>query len=245
MMTHRAKGERAFVRLTLNQRIQHAILMVSIGLLVITGFMVQGEQWMIDSLGAAADRVFWWRGIIHRVAGVAAIAVCLYHIYYIVFVPEGRSWIRDMLPRWKDAVDVFENLGYMLGRRRERPAMGRFTYLEKMEYFSVWFGVFIVITTGIMMWTEQLWSKLFLDVAGAFHLGGRPWRALAIIVGHLFSVHYGPHTYPMSSAFIDGRIGESLMKEEHPLWYETEMARLAAEGPHPAPASGGNDSERA
>jgi cytochrome b subunit of formate dehydrogenase len=150
-----------------------------------------------------------------------------------------------MRPRWKDAVDVFHNIGYMLGRRPEKPAMGRFTYLEKLEYFSVWFGMFIVIATGLMMWTEQLWPKFFLDVAGAFHLGESTLAALAIIVGHLFSVHYSPHAYPMNRAFIDGSIGEGLMKEEHPLWYQAEMARLAAEGPELTQAPGGDDRERA
>ena len=45
----------------------------------------------------------------------------------------------------------------------------------------------------------------------------------AIIVGHIFSVHYNPHVYPMNRAFIDGMISEDLMKEEHRLWYERVM----------------------
>ena len=244
-MTRHATAERTFVRLTLNQRIQHIVLAVSIGLLVITGFMVESEQWMIDSLGSAGNTVFWWRGIIHRIAGVAAILVCLYHMYYIALTAEGRRWISDIRPRWQDAVDAYQNLNYMLGRRADKPPMGRFTYLEKMEYFSVWFGMFIVIVTGIMLWTEELWPKFFLDVANAFHLGESTLAALAIIVGHMFSVHYGPHTYPMNYAFIDGKISESLMKEEHPLWYEAEVARLAGEDINPSRVPEGVVSEPA
>jgi hypothetical protein len=94
------------------------------------------------------------------------------------------------------------------------------------------------------MWTENLWPKFYLDVAGAFHLGEATLAALAIIVGHLFSVHYGPHVYPMNYAFIDGMINETLMKEEYPLWYERETARVSAGKPRSSSESGGESRER-
>ena len=170
--------------------------------------------------GGAGDAIFYWRGIIHRVAAVAVTAVCIYHLFYVTFSKDGRGWFRDMRPVFKDAVDAYQNVMYMLGFRESRPKMDRFTYLEKLEYFSVYFGMFIVIVTGTMLWTEQLWPKFYLDVAGAFHLGEATLAALAIIIGHIFSVHYNPHVYPMNKAFIDGKISETMMKEEHPLWYE-------------------------
>lgn len=217
--------ERYFVRLTKSQRIQHAVLFISTGLLIITGFMLKGERWVIELFGGAGDTIFWWRGVIHRAAGVAVTIVCLYHMVYVVVSKEGRSWIRDMMFRWKDVVDLFQNLAYMTGFREQRPMMDRFVYLEKVEYFSIWFGMFIVIITGIMMWTEYLWPKFYLDISNALHLGEATLAALAIIVGHIFSVHYNSHVYPMNKAFIDGKISESLMKEEHPLWYEREMSK--------------------
>lgn len=222
-MNNPQQRKRLFLRLTRSQRIQHAILFTSTGLLIITGFMLQADRWLIDLFGDAAETVFWYRGWIHRIAGVTVTAVCLYHLGYVVLTTEGRSWFRDMLPRPKDIVDVYQNVLYMLGFREERPKMERFYYLEKLEYWSVYFGMFIVITTGIMMWTEYLWPKFYLDVAGAFHLGEATLAALAIIVGHIFSVHYNPHVYPMNRAFIDGMISEDLMQEEHRLWYEREM----------------------
>ena len=223
------KNERSFIRLTKSQRIQHAILFISTGLLILTGFMLLGERWVIDMFGSAGDTIFYWRGIIHRIAGVAVTAVCLYHLVYIVVTKEGRSWIRDMLPRMSDATFATQNVKYMLGFRKERPKMDRFTYLEKLEYFSVYFGMLIVIITGIMMWAEYLWPKFWLDIADAFHLGEATLAALAIIIGHIFTVHYNPHVYPMNKAFIDGKISESMMKEEHGLWYEREMEKLNAE----------------
>lgn len=219
------KPERSFLRLTKNQRIQHVVLFTSTGLLILTGFMLQGERWAIEMFGSAGDTIFWWRSLIHRVAGVTVTAICIYHICYLLLTSEGRSWIGDMRPGFGDLKNAYKNVVFMLGLSAERPKLDRFTYIEKLEYFSVWFGMFIVITTGIMMWTEYLWPKFYLDVANAFHLGEATLAALAIIVGHIFSVHYNPHVYPMNKAFIDGQIGESLMKEEHQLWYERELER--------------------
>ena len=227
-MSSHGKQQRTFERLTKSQRIQHVILFTSTGLLILTGFMLMGERWVIELFGKAGDTIFYWRGIIHRIAGVTVTLVCLYHLVYVVVAAEGKSWFRDMLPCLKDAVDAVQNVGYMLGLRKARPKMDRFTYLEKLEYFSVYFGMFIVIVTGIMMWTEWLWPKFYLDVADAFHLGEATLAALAIIVGHIFSVHYHPHVYPMNKAFIDGKISETIMKEEHPLWLERLEAEEAA-----------------
>lgn len=221
-------NERAFVRLTKSERIQHVILFVSTTLLIITGFMLMGEEWAVKLFGSTGKSIFYWRGIVHRIAAVAVTAVCFYHLYYVMFKTDGRSWIRDMLPRPKDGVDAYQNVMYMLGMRKERPKLDRFTYLEKLEYFSVYFGMFIVISTGTMMWTQSYWPKFYLDVADAFHLGEATLAALAIIVGHIFAVHYNPHVYPMNKAFIDGNISETLMKEEHSLWYERLLAEEAA-----------------
>ncbi|UCE89335.1 MAG: cytochrome b/b6 domain-containing protein [Pseudomonadota bacterium] len=216
---------RQFVRLTKSQRIQHAILFVSTALLIITGFMIEADRWFIASFGSAAETIFWWRGWIHRIAGVAVTVICIYHLIYVTVNADGRSWFKDMLPRPSDAVFAWQNIMFMLGFRDARPKMDRFFYLEKLEYWSVYFGMFIVIVTGIMLWTEYLWPKFYLDVAGAFHLGEATLAALAIIIGHIFSVHYNAHVYPMNRAFLDGMISEELMKEEHGLWYEREMAK--------------------
>lgn len=223
-MSESGSSKRTFVRLTKSQRIQHAILFVSTGLLVLTGFMLQGERWAIELFGSAGDTIFWWRGVIHRIAGITVTIVCGYHIYYLIFKAEGRSWIRDMRPRLSDLSDAWRNIKYMSRLAEERPLMDRFTYLEKLEYFSVWFGMLIVIPSGFLMWTEYLWPKFFLDIADAFHLGEATLAALAIIVGHIFTVHYNPHVYPMNRAFIDGVIDEDLVIEEHPLWYERELS---------------------
>jgi cytochrome b subunit of formate dehydrogenase len=223
-MSKHETSSRSYVRLTKNQRLQHVVLFSSTGLLILTGFMLQGERWAIEMFGSAGDTIFQWRSFLHRVAGITVTSVCFYHIYYLLTTDEGRLWIRDMKPGLGDLADVYHNVRFMLGLSIDKPKLDRFTYIEKLEYFSVWFGMFIVITTGAMMWTEYMWPKFYLDVADALHLGEATLAALAIIVGHIFTVHYNPHVYPMNKAFIDGQISEELIKEEHLRWYERELS---------------------
>ena len=214
---------RKFVRMTKSQRIQHVILFVSTTLLILTGFMLQADMWLIELFGDYGEIVFDIRSWLHRASGVIVSAVCIYHLIYVITTKEGKSWVSDMLPRIRDAVDAYQNVMFMIGFRKQKPKLDRFMYLEKLEYWSVYFGMTIVIITGIMMWTEYLWPKFYLEVANALHLGEAVLATLAIIVGHIFSVHYNPHVYPMNRTFIDGMISEEMMKDEHELWYEREM----------------------
>jgi hypothetical protein len=77
-------------------------------------------------------------------------------------------------------------------------------------------------------------------VADALHLGEATLAALAIIVGHIFAVHYNPHVYPMNRTFIDGNISETMMKEEHALWYERLIAEEATPSSNPVGGGHGN-----
>jgi len=225
-MNSEQKTERKFLRMTKSQRIQHVILFVSTTVLILTGFMLQADNWLIEAFGEYGETVFNIRSWLHRIAGVVVAFVCVYHFVYVITTEEGKSWATDMLPRPKDVVDAYQNVMFMIGFREQKPKLDRFMYLEKLEYWSVYFGMTIVIITGTMMWTEYLWPRFYLEVANVFHLGEAVLAALAIIVGHIFSVHYSPHVYPMNRTFIDGMISEELMKEEHELWYEQEIKSL-------------------
>jgi len=225
-MTSEQKAERKFLRMTKSQRIQHVILFVSTTMLVITGFMLQADNWLSEFFGSYGETVFTIRSWLHRISGVTIILLCTYHLIYVLTTEEGKSWAKDMLPRPRDAVEAYQNVMFMIGFREDKPKLDRFMYLEKLEYWSVYFGMTIVIISGIMMWTEYLWPRFFLEVAGVFHLGEAVLAALAIIVGHISSVHYNPHVYPMNRTFIDGMISEELVKEEHELWYERELKTL-------------------
>ncbi|MGB5924239.1 MAG: hypothetical protein WBH36_18580, partial [Syntrophobacteria bacterium] len=102
---------RYFIRLNFNERVQHMIFLICFIILALTGFMIKLPEDIVSKFGEAKTVVFYYRGILHRIAGVIMILVSLYHVFYLLFKPAGRRWLVDMLPKLKDLHDM---LGTML-----------------------------------------------------------------------------------------------------------------------------------
>ena len=217
----RSRQPRTVVRLSRTQRIQHWLLLSSFILLVFSGFALQyPESWLAWLLGSNE----YLRRIIHRLAAVVMLVTGAYHLYYLAFVPEGRQWVRDMLPTWKDLADFANNIGYYLGVRRAKPKIARFGYAEKAEYWAVVWGTIIMGLTGLMIWFKigvfGFLPRWAIDVAIAIHFYEAILASLAIVVWHFYHVIFDPDVYPINWAFLDGRVSEEAYKEEHGLDYE-------------------------
>jgi formate dehydrogenase gamma subunit len=213
--------ERNIVRLTVNQRLQHWLLLTSFIALVLSGFALQyPDSWLAWFLGGSE----YLRRIIHRVAAVVMLAVGVYHAAYLAISNEGRIWVADMMPKWKDLRDVTSNFGYYLGTSKVRPKFPRFNYAEKAEYWAVVWGTIIMGLTGLMIWFKlgifRFLPRWAIDVALAVHFYEAVLATLAIIVWHFYHVIFDPDVYPVNFAFLDGRISESSYQEEHELAYE-------------------------
>lgn len=219
--SERRREQRTIVRLTRNQRIQHWLLLTSFGVLVLSGFALQYPDswlsWLLDSNE-------YVRRIIHRVAAVVMLITGAYHLIYLGARSEGRSWIKDMTPRWKDVADVVQNFGYYLGLRQARPKIARFGYAEKAEYWAVLWGTVVMGLTGLMIWFKigvfGFLPRWWIDVALAIHFYEAVLATLAIIVWHFYHVIFDPDVYPINWALVDGRVSEQLYEEEHALDYE-------------------------
>jgi cytochrome b subunit of formate dehydrogenase len=222
---HAQHGSTQYVRMTLNDRIQHATMFISFGLLAVTGFMLKfPDAWWVVPIRQISPNFFEVRGILHRVAAVAMIAISLYHLCHIIIRRQGRRFALDMLPRLKDVGDAWANLRHLLGLSKNKPLFDRFSYVEKAEYWALVWGVMIMSATGIVMWFDnyfmRLWTKLGWDIARSIHFYEAVLATLAIIVWHFYFVIFRPTIYPMSTAWLTGRISEEEMAEEHPLEFD-------------------------
>lgn len=225
----RRRQLRTVVRLTSNQRLQHWLLLTSFTALVLSGFALQyPDSWLASLLGGNENL----RRIIHRIAAVVMLIVGAYHIAYLAVWPEGRRWVRDMIPQWKDARDLVTNFAFYLGLRKEKAAIGRFGYAEKAEYWAVIWGTLIMGLTGLMIWFKLgLFSFLprgWIDIALAIHFYEAVLATLAIIIWHFYHVIFDPDVYPLNWALVDGKISEELYKEEHELDYHESLKEEAA-----------------
>lgn len=205
------------LRMDVSQRIQHAVLGLSFVVLAWTGFALKyPDSWWAQLLGTETVRSW-----VHRVAAVIMLGGGVFHIGYIIGSREGRRLVKDMFLNFKDARDAAEQAQYLLGMSPLKPRFGRFSYIEKMEYWAVVWGTIIMGGTGFMIWFKMDVTKFLprwcVDAATAVHFYEAILACLAILVWHFYSVIFDPDSYPYNRAAITGRVPLELYEEEHPL----------------------------
>lgn len=235
-------AHRLYLRMTVHERVQHAVLMLSFTLLVVTGFMLcYPEAWWVVGIRNVSVRAFEWRGWSHRIAGVVLLASGVWHIAYLAFTKPGRSLLRDLWPRWRDVTDPWAVLKYNLGLAPAKPAFPRFCYIEKAEYWAMAWGTILMGVTGVILWFDNtsigLFSKLGFDISRTIHFYEAVLATLAIIVWHFYFVIFNPDVYPMNLAWLTGRMSEEELLEEHPLQLaELKAGEAAKQTPAPPTA---------
>jgi formate dehydrogenase gamma subunit len=239
-----AVPHRLYLRMTANERLQHATLVACFVALVITGFMLQfPDAWWVIHIRRHVGHLFEWRSAIHRVAGVVLVGAGAWHFAYLALTRRGRQLFRDLLPRVRDLSDAAGVLRYNLGLAASKPRFGRFSYIEKTEYWAMMWGSAVMAATGALLWFEntsiRLVTRLGYDVSRTVHLYEAVLATLAIIVWHLYFVVFNPDVYPMNLSWLTGRLSEREMREDHPLELERiEAERARAARPEGPPAGG-------
>lgn len=216
---HLVNLKKQFVRMTFNEVWQHTFLMVTFIVLVITGFALRfSDAWWVQLL-FGREGGFPLRGVIHRVSAVLFVLTAIWHLGYLV-KPRGRQFLVDMVPAKSDIVQFKQMIAYNLGRSTTRPQFGRFSYVEKAEYWALVWGTVIMAVTGIFMWEESFAAsflpKGFLDVMLVIHYYEAWLATLAILIWHMYSTVFSPTVYPMNPAWYTGKLPEDVYRHEHP-----------------------------
>lgn len=215
----RRKLQHSFVmRMPLRFRLQHATLLTSFIVLVLTGFALKfPDSWFASMLSLGELK----RHLLHRIAAVVLIGVSIYHIFDCAFSREGRKLVLDLCPTLDDARSACQNVCYYLGLTSRKPEFARFNYAEKAEYWALVWGMIVMAVTGIMLWAKVLvgnhMPRWWLDVATAIHFYEAVLATLAIIVWHFYQVFFDPDVYPMNWAWWDGKMTLHHYRDEHGL----------------------------
>jgi len=230
---HGHAGGRWFERMTVAERVQHALLATSFFTLVYTGFALKFPEAWPFSWMARLEGAYAWRSVVHRVAAVAMIATSLFHVWYMT-TKRGRRLVMDLFPRLQDAFDLMNHMLFLLGLRREGARFDRFGYIEKAEYWALIWGTVVMSVTGVLLWFENSslreLPKWILDLSTVIHYY-EAWLAfLAIVVWHLYMNIANPDVYPMNWTWLTGRISEAQLRHEHYAeWQRIVEAEAAAE----------------
>jgi cytochrome b subunit of formate dehydrogenase len=223
---------RKYLRFKASDRIEHLVLILSFGLLGLTGLIqkfhtVALAEWLVGAMGGIeAVR------IVHRIAAVVMMLQTVYHLGtagYKMFVLRVRF---TMLPGIRDVRNAIGDVLYNLGLREEKPPQGRYSWPDKLEYWAVVWGTIVMGVTGFMLWNPiasvRLLPGAFVPAAKAAHGGEALLAVLAIIVWHL----YNEHIRHFNKSMFTGYLTEHEMEELHPLELE-EIKAGVTEPPIP------------
>ncbi|NOX35068.1 MAG: hypothetical protein GXP56_15290 [Deltaproteobacteria bacterium] len=209
-----------FIRLNRAERIQHFMLLGAFVTLAVTGFMVKLPEGVVALLGEYRETVFLFRKILHRIAGITMIITCVYHGLYLLLTSAGHRFFLDMLPKMKDLKDFIHNIFYYAGIKSSPPEFDRFNYKHKMEYGALVAGSTLMSVTGILLWSESMWSKFIIDIAAIVHGMEAVLACLAIMIWHLYEVQIKPSRSVLDNTWITGTVDEKEMMEDYPLHYK-------------------------
>ncbi|MFI5174752.1 MAG: formate dehydrogenase subunit gamma [Terriglobia bacterium] len=216
--------EESVERISFNQRAQHMVLLTCTVLLIITGLPIKFHE------APAAEFIIRLLGgpnitrILHRVGAIGLTVVGLYHLWYCMAFEEGRKNFGLLLPSPRDLKNFLQQMGYYLGLKKDRPLFDRFSYIEKFDYWAVYWGMVVMITSGYILWFMERainqFGKVAYDIAREAHSDEGLLATLAIIIWHFYNVHFNPKKFPGSLTWWHGRIPIEEFREEHPLEYE-------------------------
>jgi len=216
--------ERKYLRFTISDRGEHWVQMLSFTTLAITGLAQKYagaalSVWLITALGGIESV-----RIIHRIASVGLMLGTVYHLGsagYKIYVKRAHM---AMLPTIKDLRAAWDSVLYNIGRIKNRPQQGRYTFDEKLEYWAFVWGTLIMGISGFMLWnpiaSARFLPGVFIPAAKAAHTGEALLAVLAIIIWHFYNVHI-KH---LNTSMFTGYLTENAMQEEHIL----ELADIKA-----------------
>jgi len=169
-------------------------------------------------------------GSIHRFAASIMMLVFATHIVDLIRLKKRESWSLKELIMGKDSMlfnkkdweDFVGSLKWFLGKG-ERPMYGRWTYWEKFDYFAVFWGVFVIGSTGLTLWFPEFFTRFlpgwFLNVATIIHSDEALLATGFIFTVHFFNTHLRPEKFPMDIVVFTGRMPLEEFKIDRPQEY--------------------------
>jgi cytochrome b subunit of formate dehydrogenase len=135
----------------------------------------------------------------------------------------------SMMPTWQDGRDFVAHNKWFFGKG-PKPQFDRWTYWEKFDYFAVFWGVFIIGASGLIMWFPEFFTRWLpgwvINIALLVHSDEALLAAGFIFTIHFFNTHFRIEKFPMDTVIFSGRVSKTEMLHERRRWYD----RLVASG---------------
>jgi cytochrome b subunit of formate dehydrogenase len=175
-------------------------------------------------------------GFIHRAAATLMFGLFVTHLWDLNRQRKrdhGGSLVKmilgpgSMLFNKRDLQELVGSLKWFVGAG-ERPHYGRWTYWEKFDYFAVFWGIFVIGSTGLMLWFPVFFTRFLpgwlINVATIVHSDEALLATGFIFTVHFFNTHLRPEKFPMDTVVFTGRMPVAEFKRDKPAEYEALVA---------------------
>lgn len=218
--------ERTFPRFTVAQRWEHAALILSGLVLLLTGLPQKYREFEISQdLLSTPERIGLLRQI-HHIAAIVLALLAVYHLGRIIYLMAKRRLPGDLLPTWQDVRDAGHMLQYLLFLRSDKPKFGRYNFEQKVTYWVVFFSLLIMGVSGFIIWFPVFFTRFLpggvVPAAKLAHSTEAVVIAIFVIVWHVYHVHVERTNLSMFT----GRVSEEEMRTYHEKEYERLTGQL-------------------
>ncbi len=240
---HHVKLEEAglmYRRFSLFDILLHFTMMVTFIGLVLTGLPLKFSHapWakgLMAFLGGAE-----MAGLIHRIAAAITFlyfGAALAYIFYFLFykkLPGNPNFFQKLFgpeslcPRWKDIQDIVGMIRWFFNKG-PKPQFDRWTYWEKFDFLAVFWGMFAIGLSGLMLWFPEAFA-IFLpgwvfNIATIVHSDEALLASGFIFTVHFFNTHFRPSKFPFDPVIFTGRLPKYELVEERPEQYKRLVAQ--------------------
>jgi len=133
----------------------------------------------------------------------------------------------SMIPTLQDLRDFIAHQKWFFGKG-PKPQFDRWTYWEKFDYFAVFWGVFAIGVSGLVMWFPQTFAHFLpgwmINIALIVHSDEALLAAGFIFTIHFFNTHFRLEKFPMDTVIFSGRVSKTEMLHERKRWYDRLLA---------------------
>ena len=218
-------------RFTRLQRLLHILMIVSFLSLALTGLTLKFAYTKWAYILSHILGGFESTGFIHRFAAVIMLSVFIIHLIDLIRLKkkENKTFRQlifgpdSMMFNKKDWQDFIGSLKWFLGKG-DRPSYGRWTYWEKFDYFAVFWGIFVIGSTGLTLWFPEFLTRFFpgwvINVATIIHSDEALLATGFIFTVHFFNTHLRPEKFPMDIVIFSGRVGLEEFEIDRPDEYK-------------------------
>jgi len=217
--------ERTYQRFMLGQRWEHALLILSVTVLLLTGLpqKYRAAMWSQQIL-ATPERLDLIRQI-HHIAAIVLIIEVVYHLFHNLYLLFGRRLPEDIFPTWQDVRDAWQMFKYLLFLTKEKPAAGKYNFEQKFTYWFIFLILGMMGLTGLIIWFPLVVTNFLpggiVPAAKLTHSTEAIVTAIFIIIWHFYHVHIER----LNLSIFTGRLSEQEMRKYH----AAEYAHLTVE----------------